>query len=574
MFYFLYPWALVSLLSLAAILFLYFFVFRGKPIEVSSLHLWRMARSLRLEGQHRQKPPVTVPLVLELLAALLLSLLAAGFAFKRQAEFPYLVVILDGSASMNAGMERDSFRARAGRKVKGLFKGLGPSGRITLVESGFEPAILGKEAMAEGEAMAVLEGWRPCGPDHSLQPAAEVARALSGEDAVPVLLTDHPMEIPGVKVAAIGAPLENTGWVGCQWRGSSELFALVQHFGESREEKTVKISGDGKLLGEIRVDFSQRQAVPLKISIPQEAASLLLELPPDSLENDDVLRIARPKQIPVTVRVDVGDESLEEDIRRAVQSTFRGALTSEENPSLLFCLAGSGEKSGSFLVSFHVPEQGGELFAGPFVVHGTHPLTCGVDLQGTVWAADPGFRGGGGAILLSLGEIPLAVLHERTLTLNLDPRRTSIFNMPAWPVLVANVVEYVYELSPGLKRNSFRLGESLAFYKPSSWKGRVTIQRPDGEKALFDGDPIYYGRLEREGIYRILCNEKEVASLDVNLLSEAESDLTRAGSLEEGGGVESSERRARAGRAFHREFALLLLAALLFCWYLLERRGA
>ena len=59
----------------------------------------------------------------------------------------------------------------------------------------------------------------------------------------------------------------------------------------------------------------------------------------------------------------------------------------------------------------------------------------------------------------------------------------------------------------------------------------------------------------------------------MNLLSEAESDLTGCVSAGEGAGVRAGQVRERSGHRFHREFALLAAAMLMGCWYLLGRRA-
>lgn len=574
MFYFAYPWGLLALASLGGVLFLYFFVFRGRRIEVSSLHLWQTTRSLRLEGQQKRRPPLTLPLILELLGALLLSLLVAGAAFSRQSTLRHLVVILDSSASMNAVVGGDSFRERAIRRVMDYFDELGSNGRITAIESGFEPHILGKESLRAGEVRAELAAWRPSGPAHPMQPAVELARALSQEDAVPILLTDHPMAVEGVRVVSLGTAAANTGWVSCRWTGPAELFALVQHFGDGEPRKTVAIYGDGRKMGQSEVDFLGRTAVPLALPVPDGVSTVRLELPDDALANDNVLLTTRPLHMPVTVRVELEDGALARYVRRAVASVDRAALSSAERPAILVCAADRPAGVEGFRLQFHRPApEAATAYVGPFTVNGFHPLTRGVDLRGVIWAADPAFRLEGGVTLLSVGDVPLAVLEGTTLTVNLAEEGGNVFTTPAWPVLIANVVAHVHERSPGLKRLSYRLGEDLSFYRPSSWQGDVEIETPGGRRVLFEGEQVYYGRLEREGIYRVWCGGEQVAAFDVNLLSEEESDLTGAASVGGDEPVRASEMKERVGRRFHREFALLVLAMLLCCWYLLERRS-
>lgn len=572
MLHFAYPLGLLALGSLGAVVFLYFFVFRGKRIEVSSLHLWQAARSLRLEGQQKKRPPLTLPLLLELAGALLLSLLVAGLTFTREAPQRHLVVILDSSASMSAVSPQGAFRERAARKVMDYFDQLGPNGRITLVESGFEPRVLGKESLAKDDAGAVLGLWRPSGPPHPMTPALELARALSVQDAVPVLLTDHTFQLAGVRVVAVGTPLDNTGWVNCHWTGSSELFALVQHFGPGRPQKTASVYGDGRKLVESTLDFSERSAVPLAVTVPDGVSSVRLELPEDALANDNVLLTTRPAVARVPVRVDLPDEELARQVSRAIASVDRADLSDAEQPALAFASVGARSADGAFAVRFHPVPDTAASCVGPFTVNDYHPLTRGADLHGVIWVADPAFRADG-LVLMSAGEIPLAVLGEGGLTLNLGARGGNVFTTPAWPVLVANVVEYVHDRAPGLKRLSFRLGETLSFSKPPSWEGTVEVETPDGERVPFDGPQVYYGRLEREGIYRIRCAGREVAAFDVNLFSEQESDLTAAASAGLDEPAQPFEVHVRAGHRFHVEFALAALAMLLCCWYLLERRA-
>lgn len=570
MFYFLHPWGLFALLSLGAVVFLYYFVFRGRRIPVSSLHLWALDRSMKMEGKHKKRPPVTLPFLLELLCALILSLTVAGLVLQAKGSAPYLVVILDGSASMNAGAAGDSLPQRAARKVEEVFDDLGEGGRITLIESGFEPRIQGSESMGREEARQVLASWRPAGPTHSMEPTLELAHALTGGETEPILLTDRCEPVEGAHTIALGSPWENTGWTGCRWTGGDELFALVAHFGEGGARKTIAVFGDGRRIGESVVDFSKQKSVPLSVAIPPEVNSVLLELPEDALENDNILRAARPRHMTIPAGLDLDDPSLTEYVRRAAEASGRIKVSESAGSALLFCKAGSREPA-AFRVGFHEADAE-KPYTSPFRIDGFHPLSQGISLDGVIWAADPGFDKAKGKVLLAAGEVPLAVIQGDELLLNLSVKGSNVFSFPAWPVLVANIGEYVFERTPGLKRTSFRLGESLVFQKPASWNDKVEVESPSGERIAFEGDSIFYGRLEREGIYRLFCGGEERAALDVNLFSERESDLRNAASLEEAGGVTPWIRSEREDRSLDGESALAVLALLLLCWYLLERR--
>lgn len=592
MMYFLYPWGLISLASLGGVLFLHFYVFRGKRIEVSALFLWGSGQSLRTEGQKRRRPPITWPLILELLAALLLSLLVAGLGYSRVAERQHLAVVLDSSASMNAAEGQVSFRERANEKLLEIYRILGKEGRISLIRSGGGVELIGGRPLAQNEAEALLRDWEPSDPPHSFRPAIELARSLVKEKDKVVLLTDGAGGAAAgsranVVTLGIGQPIENTGWVAAHWIGKSKLFALVKHFGKGKPKKTVTLAGGGRKLGTVTADFARRDALPLVFNIPEDVSSVSIELPADGLANDNVLRITRPQRLVLPAKLDVKHPVLDGYLRKALVATGKVELLDPAWLALSFARLDESQPAapaGHFEVRFHIgPKDKARPFVGPYFINhlaAAAGLIRGVDLHGVIWAADPAFKpaDADAEVLVSVGDVPLVVMTgggavaEQRLIVNIVPGRSSLFRAPAWPVLVSNIVDYVHERSPGLKRFSFRLGEGLSFRRPKAWEGKVTVEAPDGARVEFDGDHIYYGRFEKDGIYTVLAKGVKVASLDVNLLAEAESDLTKAssfGSLKE---VEAALLPERERRSFHRELLVGAAAMLLCCWLLLERR--
>ncbi len=573
---FLYPWGLASLAGLGGILFLYFYVFRGKRIPVSALFLWEATRSLKREGRKRRRPPLTLPLLLELLAALLLCMIVAGLAYTNVISRPHLVVLLDSSASMNAGQGENAFRKRAAETIVRLCRSLGKQGRVSIVETGFGGHIMGGEPLSAGLAQSRLEGWRPTAPPHSLRPAIELGRSLLGEEGQMLLVTDHRADVGDVTAVGVGRPMPNTGWTAARWMPSGRVFALARHFGDDGPRKTVTLSAGDRELTRKEVDFAQREAVPLLFSIPDGVAAVRVELPPDALANDNVVRLTRPPVPALNVQIAVDDEGLKQRLRRALGACERVRPRVATPPALVF--DGGGESMGDastalLRVSFLRPTPGrGKPYVGPFFVDPFDPLTRGVDLKGAVWTADPQVSPGDGHVLASAGEVPLLIRSGRWLRVNLLPAESTIFQMPAWPVLVSNLVEHAYGESPGLKRFSFRLGESLSFYRPEDWRGKLAVETPDGGRVAFEENHVYYGRLTREGIYRVLVDGHAVAAVDVNLLAPEESDLTGAASYGDAGAVEAASLRSARSRAFHGEFALAAAALLLGCWALLERQ--
>ncbi len=586
----LYPWGLAALATLGGVLYLYFHVFRGRRLEVSALFLWDVGESLRTEGRRVRRPPITLPLLLELLAALLLSLLVAGMVWSHLSERKHAVVVLDSSASMSAGRGEESFPGRAAAKLAEVFELLGSSGRVTLIRSGGTVELLGGGPLSEREAAGLLATWKPADPPHSFGPAVELARSLAGPDQRVLLLTDGaaPMSAArGADVIAlgIGRALENTGWIAAHWMGKTRLFALLKHFGTEQPTRTMVLESGGRELSRAEVDFAKRNPLPMVLDVPEGVAAVSLRLvgAADALAADDVLRITRPEQLAVSVGVDVRNAALRQHLRTALDSTGKVETAPRDSAWLALDFRSAAAPPGSarpFKVVFRdVPQEPAQPFVGPYFVNTlseSSALLRGVDLNGIIWTADPSFRidpedAPRREVLASAGDVPLIVAADNELILNLVPANTNLFQMPAWPVLISNVVDHVHERSPGLKRFSYRLGEILSFRRPARWQGKLEIRRPDGRPVAFDGDRITYGRLEHEGIYRVLLDEKIVAAIDVNLLAEAESDLTGArafGALDD---VKAAFVTERERRPFDREFFAIVGAVLLCCWGALER---
>lgn len=570
---FLYPWGLVSLASLGGILFLYFYVFRGRRFPVSALFLWETSETFKREGQKRRRPPITWPLILELLTALLMSLLVAGMVYSRQDTNPHMVVLLDSSASMAAEGDAVSFRDRATDRIMSIYSRLGKGGKISIIETGFGGSVLGGRALKAGEARALLANWNPTAPPHSFRPALELGRSLLAKDRQIPLITDRPVTLGGTITIALGQPMENTGWVDAHWRGQSELFAVAQHFGGSGGTKEAVFYGDGQVLTRKELDFTERKAIPLAFDVPDGVETVRAELPEDALTADNTLRLTRPPRQVLNVDIRLEDGPLKERVLQALQAVQSVHVRQADPPALSFGFYSDQTTApdDTFRVSFRVLGKGdAKAYVGPYFVLPYFDLTQGLELEGAVWAADPDFRTKG-EVLASVGEVPLLVMRERELIVNIRPQRTNLFRMPAWPVLVSNVVDYVRDRQPGLQRFSYRLGESLAFYRPAQWQGTVTMEAPDGETVEFEGNHIYYGRLKQDGVYELRAGDQRAATLGVNLLAADESDLGQAGSA---GGLAELDRgqiTRTDARPFHREFALVAAALLLGCWFLLER---
>src|SRR6476661_4284379 len=103
---------------------------RFPPLVVSGTHLWTSEARQNVAGRKREKLPITRSLVLELLAALLISLVISQPRWGGLNRTVHLVAVLDNSASMmsrppdpGAPSFRDAAVAELARRAQSLPRG-------------------------------------------------------------------------------------------------------------------------------------------------------------------------------------------------------------------------------------------------------------------------------------------------------------------------------------------------------------------------------------------------------------------------------------------------------------------
>lgn len=106
---------------LAALAIVVFHMRRRTPpaVTLPSLRFWRPAEEDQADRNRLRRPPVTLPLILQVLAAVVIALglarpVVGGVLgeFGQRTEPQHLIVVLDGSTSMNAAAAQDGSRTR------------------------------------------------------------------------------------------------------------------------------------------------------------------------------------------------------------------------------------------------------------------------------------------------------------------------------------------------------------------------------------------------------------------------------------------------------------------------------
>jgi len=570
------PWGLLALCSLPIIIWLHHYVVRGTLKPVSCLALWQDPETLQNEGQVRDKLPWTGILLLELLAAVLLTLVIAGLDWQGGTkQQPHLGVVIDNSASM-AGNEAYAQALQHLTELQTRQAEL----TVSVILSGQQPSLLGGQALPLADALAQLQHHRPHLPQHSLTSALELLALLVPNPENSVVFSDdatfqHPRKV------AVGQPVTNIGIVAADWQAGQSPFVVVRNFGETPAQLTLSIRTDTQTspqtlpLAQLAANSEQL----LELTPTATADRITVTLPADALAVDNQVTLLAPtvRQLSLWVRHD----------NAAIQTAFRKLLNimpilqaSRQLPSDVIVLDRDVTVENSFVVAFP------DYFTAPvqlyqdLVINAFHPLLEGFDGQGLVWYAHAlplELIPTDATMLLKSESTPLLWSTETQLVFNLDLARSNLLQHVSFPVLMQNLIQWRDTAKGGLLRRNYRVGETLQLQRAADWIGAMTLQSPTGHPQVFPAlaNPLAIARFAETGIYQ-LRSETATAEFAVNFLDAREGDLTqRLPASVELPALQLDRMTVSAQASGLQQLLILLtLLALLSVWLLLVFRRA
>jgi hypothetical protein len=545
---FTFPFALIALLAVPALVAIYWLRNQSRERHVSSLMLWLDERQMWEGGRriHRLQTPLLF--FLELLAILSLVMAAAGPMMRAGESGRPLVVALDDSFSMLAGAGKNdtsgSARDRAIRAIEGELK----SDRyepVFFVLAGESPQLLGEAATNADQAVKLLQNWKCGAPAADLEEAIGFAFELGGSRARVLAVTDH-------------APQQELSDGRLQWWSFGSLqrnFAFVnaaRTFHDYEDRVLLEIanlsssSGSTTLSLESGEPGNPQSAIrnPQSITLGAgETRRVLLTLKPGApalrarlsddplLVDNEVTVFAEPVR---NVRVDLRfrDAAMKALVEKAVGSSPNASLSADK-PGLLITDEGDSkiEDAEAWTLQI-VSEKDAASFLGPFVIDRSHPLSEGLSLGGVVWGGGKS-RQLAGAPVINAGDVPLLTDVERAgtheLRLRLRPDLSTLQESPNWPILIWNLINWRSQVAPGLRQTNLRMGGDAALTVESGVESISVVDPRRVTRRLPARDKTILIKADIAGVYEISANQSRY-SFAANALRREESDLTQAAS--------------------------------------------
>jgi Ca-activated chloride channel homolog len=562
---------LLAALALPIILF-YMLRLRRQEITISSSMLWRQVTQDRQANAPWQKLRRNLLLYLQLLALALLAVaLARPFVESGGLPAGAVVVIIDGSASMQAQDGADSGGpitrfARAQDEAARLVDGLAPGARMTVILAGATPRAVVSAGQDKAALRAAIAALRPGAGLGDLSGAVTLAAATApAPGATLVVISDGAIgdgRLPAVSAAVryigVGHSAENSAITALALRDAPQgpqLFVGLANTGPAPAGGLLTVEVDGRAWDSRRVDLAAGADDDLTLpDLPIDTRLVTVTLKiADPLPLDNTAWAARTAGGAVRTLV-VSDSAgfIEKAINLLPQArlsrvapadyrpdapadltVFDGALpaTLPPGPLLLINPPDSPLLPISGTVAYPV--------VGP--ADATDPLLRYVDLSGLHLAeARHALAPAWARVLLrSTAGDPLILAGEpggrRVVALTFDLHRSDLPLQVAFPILMANVVGW---LAPGSAVEApprLLPGAPLAIH-PVPEADTVLIDAPaDGQQAarrftIPAGAAVSFAETAAPGLYRVrqTAQGRPVGADEwfaINLLDRAESDI-------------------------------------------------
>lgn len=525
------PVGLVALIALPLIIL--FHMRHSTPVEldVPTLRFWQAAVPTTTEDSRLRIPPVSLLLLLQLLAALAIGLALARPAvsetwagLSQRSEPSHLVVVLDGSTSMSAiddpaaGTRFEIAQREASSRVAALAEG----DVATVLLAGSQLQTFAASTPEEVEALATDLATMPLpGGVADFNTAIELVSDLDipGLPEEIVVITDGAIAVDPAVAKEAGGPIElvqtgmissaNLAIVGMEPRASAEIGATVDiavdiaNFTDEAFITSVRAEVDGFQVFDDDVSIDQGGITTVVISgVPEAATDLTVEVRSDDVLFDDNrarMRLQTDSRFALRILL-VADllspltralNSVPGAIVDTITSADDVATSLQQDDYDLVVLDGvdlpGGSNPATPIVFVNSPVGGNFDISGVMTspeidqVLTNDPLLTGVDLTGATFGETPAHSLESSDIeVVGAPEGPLlyrTVREESGQPVIVLPFNLVDSNLPtriAFPILISNIVA---ELSPEPLPASVQIGDTVA-YSPYARTVSVLITDP------------------------------------------------------------------------------------------------
>jgi len=612
---FLTPLAFVLAILIPIIIAMYLLKLRRTEQVVSSTYLWqRMVRDFEANAPwQRLRRNLLLILQLIFLLALIFSL-ARPFTWTEGSSSQATILIFDTSASMAANDISPNRLQAAKDQARFLISNLPQNASSTIISAGDNTQVLVSATQDKRLLLQTIENIYPQPGGSDMTRALELASAIASRqpDTEIVIYSDGKVDLPKrlglqgqIRFIPIGESGENQAiTLVTLEQGSSPdgltAFIQVANYANEPVQRRLTIKADDQLIDaqDIEVQSQGRVSVISEI-IPTETQILEAKLTgSDALALDNqAWTVQRSSENRNVNLVSMGNRFLETAL--GLLPGINLSTTSPEDWN-------NGEQQEADLIIFdsYTPpisdlQTTNLLYIRPISstntfsitgitesptlqsVNSADPLLEYVDLKDisildTVrislpdWARPVLIDQISGDPLLFVGQ----TTGRRVATLSFDPRRSDLPLQVAYPILIANLVDWLLPGRIGDIPDQVKPGEAVTFTPPADVTV-LTVTHPDGTSTHLDiqeGQAIF-ANTHQLGVYHVSWEDDQFLAFAVNLLNPQESDILPNQNLPlfDRAKVTQEDLPQQARREWWRPLAAFTLMILLIEWLVYNR---
>jgi hypothetical protein len=544
------------------------------------------------------------------LAILQIAAVLAGIAALARPMLPLasgdVAIILDVSASMSASDGATTRLNLAQTRAASLVDALPSATRVQLVKAGTFPERLGSYLASDAALTQTIRAVAPTAGRADLGAAIEVVRAGSVAEQAIYVFTDRgsgigdqgsgPDPRSQLQWIPLGRPADNIAITRLAVRrlptSATQAQALVEswNYGDAALDTSIEVTQDGSVVGRHPIHLRPRQATTLVVDLEEvgDVVSARLQAT-DALDVDNVRFAVATQAAPIRVLLVRGsfflDKALSANSELSVQrvseepaDAIDGSRTAHD---VTVCEGCSRLPTGDAAVLIVPRSDGSTLSTAPLMLSlPHHPIAEAVELTGVraAMVASKAPSTDADVIARALGR-PALVAYEqdgrRVVELGFDPARGDAPLSTAFPVLIANIVDWLAARRE--RALEIAAGETLQWRIGGAQGQEVaTVVTPDGRPlpATVAQGHLTFAATEMAGVYRIGTGGRQ-SLLAVNPVTEGESDLTVSitSAIEPGDNPVPPETVVARRSEIVTPWLLLCLALVTAEWWLRVERG-
>ena len=516
------PLYLMSLVSVMALLVIYFLHRQTQKRKVSALFLWPVQETTQNNGLHLKLKRLPLSFFREAAALTCLAIAATMPFWLGKDDVPVLVVILDNSYSMQAGSP--SVKSLCQKKMEDYLHRI-PNRRVLWYLAGSEATLLADSTQPFDYESRWTVHDICCDLSEAL---AEAKRHCPNAEYL--LVTDHQPDFllqDDTACIACGSPSPNLAIVTAR-RDASQLLLEIANFSDKQADATLSLSISQT---PVQLSFTPHEQKKLSFDLKDLQASVTIEIhsQDDTLAADNRITLAAEPRPPLRYAV---SDTLPQAAQTLLNATLHSDYARSDNPEIVFTAPVEDTKPpAAHRLIWHCPQADKTVFStAPVIPLGDIPLLRGLDFSSVRWPADHSLELPGTKLLIQDTATLLSAVKRpdgfMDYHLNLFPNQGNLHRLPAWPWLFWNLADILRDDREGPLRRNWNLGELVTFrihnpaIKTIKLTGPVTRDLPVLRRTAIAGSLP-------PGIYTANADDS-AWELSVTALSATESNLSTA----------------------------------------------